>query len=1063
MAPPQEEEPGPSAAAIPEELRQLGHYALEKELGRGAQGVVYLAEDVRLRRKVALKVLTNAGARSPEVRERFRREAEIPSKLEHPGLCGVHEVGEENGIPYIAMQYLRGTTLASLIQRARQGTAAPSPDPSASTTSLAGKDAMQDALRVIEQVARALHAAHDAGLVHRDVKPANIMVTQDGSPVVLDFGLARDTEDQGNTITETGQVMGTPAYMAPEQLLGQREAVNRSTDVYALGVVLYECLTLKLPFDATGFELLFQQILEGTPLNPQKLNSRIPNDLRTVIEVAMERDQTRRYATALDFAEDLRRVRTFEPIRAKAAGPWLRARKWARREPAQAVGAAAGLLFVLVGGSVWLGQRWERLQGAREHLLRAESLLAERDFNAALEAVALAREGDPDSTRALEVKAQIERQRELATQAERQRSDLAAAAQARSEAAQMQREHLALRAQLQSLRARLERERAQTLGAFAPVLERSALAELETQYQARLLEDERLLQQSQEALERAARLETPWGGTAETEAAFASFYLERWREAWEAQDPARISLFASLVERYDNEGTHARELLGRGTLQCTLTPASAQAYLFRYESWEQVRPGPTIPRLVPVPTAGVGRVREGAWCADFYPGDKCLVIVEVESGSQADLAGLVPGDLVLRAENAAVGQGLFVVESQAAQLPRGTHVQAIQAVPLESVLDWAQAPPRSDAPLDLLRISQQAEPVEIDRRLVKLVEPKEWVESHAQRLLCLRDGVEFELELSAGERSGLSVERSAYPLILSAENRIEPERLLSVDPGSYLLLVRAEGHETQRWPFRVPRLESVQVRVELLPQESSPPGFVYIPAGSFLSGGDPAAIDPALAQAEEVGAFWIARRELTNAEWAQFVNDPEIQARSAAAQRPMYIPREQNGTPIPSANWGGPDTPVMGISWNEARDYLAWRNRRAQAAGEAWRYDLPSEAQWEKAARGVDARHFPWGNRFDFSLVIGLHSRLQALFAAPGGLEIADESPYGVQDLAGLRQEWTSVPRLVDASAPPAYAVRGGCWIHPRDSFFRAASRNWQDASVGGGRMGLRLVAQALR
>jgi eukaryotic-like serine/threonine-protein kinase len=255
----------------------------------------------------------------------------------------------------------------------------------------------------------------------------------------------------------------------------------------------------------------------------------------------------------------------------------------------------------------------------------------------------------------------------------------------------------------------------------------------------------------------------------------------------------------------------------------------------------------------------------------------------------------------------------------------------------------------------------------------------------------------------------------------------------------------------------------VQLRVELLAQESSPPGFAYIPAGSFASGGDPQAIDPSLAQTLELEAFWIARRELTNAEWAEFVNDPETQARSAEAARSLYIPREQNGTPIPAANWGGPDTPVMGISWNEARDYLSWRNRRAQERGERWRYDLPSEAQWEKAARGVDGRHFPWGNRFDFCLVVGLYSKAQALFAAPGGLEVGDESPYGVQDLAGLRQEWTREPRLVDPSAPPAYAVRGGCWIHPRDTFFRSGSRNWQDASVGGGRMGLRLVARELR
>ena len=151
----------------------------------------------------------------------------------------------------------------------------------------------------------------------------------------------------------------------------------------------------------------------------------------------------------------------------------------------------------------------------------------------------------------------------------------------------------------------------------------------------------------------------------------------------------------------------------------------------------------------------------------------------------------------------------------------------------------------------------------------------------------------------------------------------------------------------------------------------------------------------------------------------------------------------------------------MGIPWNDVRDFLAWRNRKAQREGDPLRYDLPSEEEWEKAARGVDGRAFPWGNRFDFDLVVGLYSKPAALFSAPGGFEPRDESPFGVQDAGGLREEWTNSRYYPpDPNAPPIYRKRGGSWRFPREPMFRSASRGVQDASIGGGPMGFRLVAR---
>jgi len=1055
------------ANAIPEELREFGHFKLERELGRGAQGVVYLAEDTRLRRRVALKVLTGSAAQSAEVRARFRREGEIASKLDHPGICGIHEVGEVRGVPFISMQFLRGSTLAGLIQQARSKdgskTGDKRVDPSNVTTSLVGKDAMQDVLRLIERAARALHAAHEVGLVHRDIKPGNLMITPDGQPVLLDFGLARDIEDQSEALTETGQIMGTPAYMAAEQLRGQRDQVDRRTDVYALGVILYESLTLRLPFDATSFELLFNQILQGTPPNPRRFNPRIPPDLRTVIEVAMERDRARRYASALDLAEDLRRVRTFEPIQARAAGPVLRARKWARREPAKAVAILALAMFVLSGVGFLVNQRLTRLRTAREHLDRAEVQLEARDFTGALEAVAQSRESQPNSTRALEIKARIESARQQAARDAQKAADLQAAAAARAESAQQEGEYATQRADIVALQQTLLMKRAKVFGEYASGEARTAFAREEHELEQKRIVAEQLLQDSQESLERAARLESAWGRSPETEEAFASFYLARWGEAVDAGDSARSVLFRSLVEQHDPGRVHERELLGHGELSLTVEPSEAEIYLFRYESYETVRPGDPLPRLVPVPTSGIGRARAGAWVSDFYVGDKCLWITSVEPGSAAETAGLRSGDLVVRLNGQPVGDGLFVTSATVGIEPPA-RVASLNGTAIAGPFDWSTAPPRKDGRPDRVRMAGREDDLHCDRGELVLEEAEDLVAKGCPgapfKILCLHDGEPVELEVSSSSGSGIRCERTAYPLICSSANRIDAHGAIETDPGSYLLLVRAAGHEDQRVPLVIPRLGRTERHVVLLRVGTTPPGFVYIAPGPFTFGGDPKAVESAPAQLVDLPGFFLGRREVTNAEWAEFVDDPETQKRIQASSKPLYVPREKSSTPIPEKNRGGPTTPVIGISWNEIRDYLAWRNQRAQAAGAPVRFDLPTEEEWEKGARGVDARAFPWGNRFDFDLVVGLYSKPTALFSAPGGFEPSDESPFGVQDAGGLRQEWTSTPFPADRTAPPLYQLCGGCWIATNDSFFRSASRFGQDASVGGGPMGFRLVAR---
>ena len=236
------------------------------------------------------------------------------------------------------MRYVEGETLAQWIEHRRL-----------TKTSVSRED-VATLLRWTEEAARALHVAHEAGLIHRDVKPGNVMIDHEGRAVVLDFGLARPAEGTGDaTLTQTGALLGTPAYMSPEQILAARYRLDRRTDVYSLGVTLYECLTLKLPFEAATHGQLYQEILSSAPESPRRLNPSVGDDLRVVVETAMDRDRERRYATAADFAEDLRRICECEPIRARPAGPLLRLRRWGQRNPVLAT-STAGLFVTLAVG-----------------------------------------------------------------------------------------------------------------------------------------------------------------------------------------------------------------------------------------------------------------------------------------------------------------------------------------------------------------------------------------------------------------------------------------------------------------------------------------------------------------------------------------------------------------------------------------------------------------------------------------------------------------------------------------------------------------------------------------
>jgi serine/threonine protein kinase/tetratricopeptide (TPR) repeat protein len=318
-------------ARVAEILGELGDYELLEVVGRGGQGVVYRAHQKSLNRTVALKMISLGSWATEAHLKRFRREAEAAASLEHSGIVPIYEVGEGDGSCYFSMRFVEGGQLDQVMKR----------EPIS----------LRDATELIAKVARTVHYAHEHGILHRDIKPGNILLDAKSEPLLTDFGLARLVEAE-STVTRTKEVMGTPSYMAPEQAMGNNAAVSSATDVYGLGAVLYQLLTGHPPFaGGTTYETI-KLVLDTEPRQPRVLNPKIDRDLSTICLKCLEKDPKRRYSSALALAEDLERWLKHEPILARHIGMFTRGRKWVRRNPTSTLLAAS--LIALAAGAGWI-------------------------------------------------------------------------------------------------------------------------------------------------------------------------------------------------------------------------------------------------------------------------------------------------------------------------------------------------------------------------------------------------------------------------------------------------------------------------------------------------------------------------------------------------------------------------------------------------------------------------------------------------------------------------------------------------------------------------------------
>lgn len=967
--------------------RRVGPYRLERRLGAGAMGVVWLARDERLDRPVAVKLLPSHLTLDAEAAWRFGQEATAAARLAHAAIVTVHAAGETSGVRWIAMEFVDGVSMTQLL-RALAGTRAADVTPAAvgsairSACGAAAPEPRLDerswahaAASWIADAAEGLAHAHGHGVLHRDVKPSNLLVDRSGRVRIVDFGLAR-VED-GAHLTQTGALLGTVAYMAPEALSGQRDRIDGRSDVYALGVVLHELLTLTPPFSGPSLADLVASIQRDPAPRVRARNATVPSDLELVAAKCLEKDRRQRYASAADLADDLRRFLDGRPVAARRPGPLRAAWTWARGRPWQ-----AALMVV-----------------------------------AALLAVALPVAGSF-----------VER--------------AAARAQARAaldDSRAMSREHDELVTGLAAARRRLfELESADGPSSRRPPGRSAEIAAAERRIRELEIRRATVLEAELAAIHRAQVADARTGGTTpETDRRFAEHFMLRHRIARDGQDADLAGWWAARVREHDGAGRFAGELAGRAALRLRVDPPTAEVFLFRYDESTSFR-ADAVPRLVPVPVPvrGDASVDAGRWPVGDLPGDvfaagdPCLVVTAVETDSWAAREGVRPGDLIVRIGSDVAARALYVGEvvgggaADLAGVAAWERIEAVEDTAVTGAFEWDEAVPTASRSVTIAgRVVQSSAAGPLDAAIgVRAVEPHDLVARPAPEggadVTLLQRGRVRRVTIPGAERAGWCVEPTACPLVAGDENRVPAETTLALAPGSYLLAASATGRDAARLPVRLPHGGDVAATLVLPAGGATPPGCVWIGAGEFLEGGEDHGFRDfertRRPRAAATGGFFLARFELSAAEWLEFLNDAALRRGDVGADvQASCVPRGISGEPLlrpgPDGTYSIPGAdrrPIWGLSGDAVRKFLSWRNERAIRRGERWFLRLPTHTEWERAARGADGRRYPWGDRLDSALCVNMELKRRYLPDAPSGFEPCDESPFGVRDMAGSLREW---------------------------------------------------------
>ncbi len=1010
-------------------FERLGEFRLIRLLGKGGMGAVYLAEQEFLGRLVALKVIRPDLIGFSAAKGRFEREVDAVAKLRHPNIVTVYSAGEDKGVPYLVMELVPGHGLDELIGNTN---GKPLPLPLA--------------LKIGAQVARALHCAHEQGVLHRDVKPSNIRITPDERALLLDFGLARSKESA--SITKTGEFQGTPNYVAPEQIGGKFDRQDGRLDVFALGATLYECVTGRLPFPGQNVEDVLRRILFDEPESPRASNPLLKRDVETVLAKALEKDPARRYANAREFAEDLEALLALAPIKARPPGPLRRLGQWMRRHPFVATAAAVLVVLAIGFGAARLGDRAERERHARGLVDGWMGVLEAKGYAEADVLFARALESLPGDAQLTHERAAMRRlyvEGILGAQAGQAVLDLAALLDVRTTS----------RRAFDGLRVAMG-ERMLTAA------EEKQFAALESELAALPARVDELEDRMRAIVEDAARIDAD-ASVKRVAAAHLEFWMQHWRAAVAEGDETVATQLAARVARLDTRHEYAAELAGLGTVAFSVSPRNARVHLFRYvDQRTVVKDGE--PRLVPIAVRPFTPPRPyGAW-----------VLRVVRDGQ-----GLRAGDTITKVAGQPVRNTVLVAKG-AGDVARFDKLVSIDGQPIRDAFEaWyhEQLPQKAAAGHAYVfarATPGQTDPQKIALNAVRLADVGIEVASPA-RLVELGD-VPIEA-YSAGKveprvlAQGVAVRATGapfYPAEATVEVATDPATgsyEWTLERGSYVAIVEADGHETQRVPFVVRRQSKAAIAATLTTVDTTPSGYVFVPGGPFALGGDLDVDGAALAATVDVAPFWIQEREVTFAEYGLFLNSPQTHAKFGAMAdalaprvvgdaRESVLERSSDGLFVIPAELAA--LPVYGVGFDAAQAYAEWVTERERAAGSSLTFDLPSSTEWEKAARGVDGRTLVCGNHFVASWLKSRHARpvtdLEPVLSFP-----VDESPYGAFDLGGSLNEWC---KDIAPESPDLRIVRGGAWNAPREQAFHAAYRHYVRAPTMASSIGFRLVAR---
>ena len=993
----------PASGVEVEDVDEVEDYRLLGVLGQGGMGTVYLALQERpVRRRVALKII-KLGMDTREVVARFETERQALALMEHPAIAKVYDAGvTRTGRPYFAMERVPGAPITRFCDEERLDIPA--------------------RLRLFGRVCDALQHAHQKGIVHRDIKPSNVLVSrEEGEPLpkVIDFGIAKSIHQrltERSLATEVGQVIGTPEYMSPEQAeLGGLD-IDTRTDIYSLGVLLYELLTGHLPFDSRGggargyFEVL-RCVAEVEPLrpstrsgrpggatgeiarrrrtDPKGLERRLRGDLDWITMKSLEKDRSRRYSSASELRAEIQRHLDHVPILAGPPGVVYRLGKFCRRHrTALAVTAGVVILLAVISGLTAHASRRARVRESRQYLLEARSH----------------HEGFRQT-----------RSKLLETTA----AWTNAAGRLESwEPVWKREEELRLWQRIGRLEKDVARDYNRALVASYSAFKAALPGSREMRLAQKKLQE--ILLPRQEQVELGAR---------------------------QVLEPE----FFSAIMQTSGLGRTGERFEGAEVRVGSVVPG-VEVYCFRYEFVE----GRRLP-LPFDPVRGADDHRQGIVGQPFLEVEKLWQ----PAGDAKRSSPLRTGDRLVSVDGREIGL-LADFVAALGDVESGEEIAVIvERDGVEKRVAWT---PFSGG-----------------------VGP-----GNGGRIVVADD-----------IRTKLGLTFAGYPLPLVDACRVgftEPGSplTLSLPRGSYLLVLRKEGFLDTRIPVRVPRLPgeaSEEIAPSLTPRDGSPAGFVHVSRGRFACGGD-TEVDQSLEYGHPpVGGFFIRRLEITMREYLEFMNHPDTLKRLVdddfAAPAVDWDRTRLGGVPVAQGvpeDWRNPrkvrlvpryskgadrspllervdgryratlrirslDWPVLGLSPLAALEFAHWYTR---TRGEGkWRFRLPTDLEWEKAARGVDRRFHVWGDYLLFGFCRSLKGVEGSGTPEVVGAYPFDESVYGVRDLTGSVSEFTS-----DRTDGRFVSLRGGNWYETNAYFLRIANRNGILPEEDAFTLGIRLVAE---